>query len=85
MIDYILLDASLLIHIRQAGYEPFNSHITSDHRGVFVDFHTQGLFSDHPPRFSTKQDLSSKNASQIPKYFQAKEAHLTNHNWYTKL
>jgi hypothetical protein len=38
IIDYCLMDASLVKMITRCGYEPFNANIVSDHRGIFVDF-----------------------------------------------
>ena len=54
VIDYVLMDPALLLHVHSTGYEPFYDHIASDHRGAFVDFNTLGLFHDQPPPPSTK-------------------------------
>lgn len=42
---YILVTPSLLPHIRAAGYDLFGYRISSDHRGMYLDFATEALFS----------------------------------------
>ena len=43
VIDYVLVDRNVMQCIQSIGYEPFNTHIISDHRGIFVDLATPVL------------------------------------------
>ena len=87
VIDYILVDAFILPSIVKCGYEAFSEHIQSDHRGVYIDFHTSSLFGDTVPPIDnhTLRDMSTKRINQIPSYFQHKDKHLQDHNWYQKI
>jgi hypothetical protein len=42
-------------HIRASGAEPFNFHIFSDHRGLFVDFVMPGFFDRAPNELAKMQ------------------------------
>ena len=45
-IDFALVTPSLLPYVRAAGYDPFGYRLPSDHRGLFIDFSTDALFSN---------------------------------------
>jgi exonuclease III len=44
-LDYIFCSQSLLTSVRSCGIEPFNEHIFSDHRSLFVDWDVKTLCS----------------------------------------
>ena len=44
VIDYMLVDNNIYRCIKSVGYEPFNFHILSDHRGIFMDLSTAQCF-----------------------------------------
>ena len=87
VIDYILVDSNVMQCTRSIGYEPFNIHIMSDHRGTFLDLATPQCFGSNidPLLWLQLQDLNTKRSHQIYPYFQAKQEHLNNHNWHKKI
>lgn len=44
VLDYCLMDQSLLWLTQKCGFEPFAANIVSDHRGLFLDFKGTNLF-----------------------------------------
>ena len=87
VLDYVLVDPSLMDTIRHCGYEPFKINILSDHRGVYVDFSTHHLFGEtiRPLASVMVRDISSKKAHQIAPYFKTKCQHLDSHNWFSQI
>ena len=87
VIDYILVDDNIFRCIQSVGYEPFNIHILSNHRGIFMDLSTFQCFGSAITPLIPRaiQDLSTKRSHQIAPYFDAKHQHLLNHKWYDKL
>jgi hypothetical protein len=51
-IDYCLVSISLVSAIRSIGYEPFQFRSKTDHRGLYVDFHTDLLFGNKTHRLA---------------------------------
>jgi exonuclease III len=43
-LDYIFCSSSLIPAIKACGAKPFNQHIFSDHRALFIDWHEDILF-----------------------------------------
>lgn len=43
-LDYVFCSTPLLSAVRACGVEPFNQHIFSDHRAIFVDWDELSLF-----------------------------------------
>ena len=43
-VDFIFISQQIIPFVRHCGYEPFNEHIFSDHRLMFVDL-DKSLFS----------------------------------------
>ena len=86
-IDYILVDPELMPSITACGYAPFNSHIVSDHRCVYIDVNTSLFFGSATvplPRCNPR-DYSSQNIHQTKPYFEHLDKHLQDHNWYEKI
>ena len=86
-LDYALLSPTLLAHVSAAGYDPFGYRIPSDHRGFFIDFFTDTLFSHEitpldPPE---KRDFSSKTPGVIARYVTAKTKYLQDHRFFERL
>jgi hypothetical protein len=78
-LDYIFCTSNLLPAVRHCGIEAFNSHIFSDHRGLFVDWDESLLFGSLAPLLATTatRRLQSKN-------LQAKGAYLLRIQKYCK-
>jgi hypothetical protein len=87
IIDYCLVDTTLIPMIAKCGYEPFNAHILSDHRGIFVDFSTSNLFRGgvQPLAPMPLRDLSTKRPHQIPHYFEEKQQYLQECGWFDRI
>ena len=49
-LDYILCTSNLLSAVTHCGIEPFNEHIFSDHRSLFVDWDEARLFGSQAPK-----------------------------------
>ena len=87
VIDYLLVDPRIMDCVVSIGYEPFNYHIMSDHRGLYMDLSTSHCFGTSiqpllPPQL---RDLSTKRSHQITPYFESKHKHLRDHNWFHKI
>ena len=87
VLDYVLVDPLVLTTVRGVGYEPFNIHILSDHRGIFIDLSTPHAFGGtiNPLAPLQLRDLSTKRSHQIAPYFEHKHKHLQIHHWFDKL
>ena len=87
VIDYILVDRNVMQCIQSVGYEPFNIHIMSNHRGIFIDLATPQCFGSNIQQLQPMQirDLSTKRSHQLAPYFTAKQKHLEDHRWYHKI
>lgn len=69
VIDYVLVSAELLPFITTSSYEPFNLHMTSDHRSIIVDL-DKDLFlgKPHPLQTPDHRGFTSTDAHQTEKY-----------------
>ena len=87
VIDYILVDRNVMQCIHSVGYEPFNIHILSDHRGIFIDLATPQCFGSNilPLQPVQLRDLSTKRSHLIAPYFRTKQKHLDDHQWHHKI
>ncbi len=87
VIDYCLMDISLVPMVIRCGYESFNANIVSDHRGIFVDFSTTHLFKGgiQPLAPAPLRDISTKKPHQLPPYFAAKKQYLHDCGWFRKI
>lgn len=48
-LDYAIGSSSLLPYVQKCGYLPFYPGISSDHRGLILDFSTE-MIEEHVPR-----------------------------------
>ena len=73
-LDYALASARVFDALEHAGYEAFNSRIASDHRGYFMDFHTEALFGSSTQNLANRANrtLSSSNTVQVTAYIRRK-------------
>ena len=44
IIEYALCTPNIATAVEKCDYEPFNHHLTSNHRGFFLDINTPTLF-----------------------------------------
>ncbi len=67
-IDYCLVSISLVSAIRSIGYEPFQFRSKTDHRGLYVDFHTDLLFGNKTHRLANTPTRGSiRKTSKVAK------------------
>ena len=87
VIDYVLVEPNIQQCVKSVGYEPFNMHIFSDHRGIFIDISTSECFGSSLLPLQPMQlwDLATKRSHQIAPYFEYKEQNLSQHNWFHKI
>jgi exonuclease III len=86
-IDYALISPALLECIQAAGYDPFGYRIPSDHRGFYIDFNTEQIFSQDLSPLATqdKRDFVSTSPGAVVKYVTAKMSYLTEHNFFERI
>ena len=84
VLDYVLVDPTLLPHVVAAGYKPFGNHIISNHRGVYINLDTSWCFGSTNQCLLPiqLQDLSTKQSHQIAPCFQHTKKHLDDHAWF---
>ena len=88
IIDYALIDESLLSCVKACGYAPFKHYMDkADHRGFYIDFDTTTLFGSPTARLQApkRRRLRSTVPKQVVTYFEAKFAYLEQHNFFTRL
>jgi hypothetical protein len=73
-LDYALASPSVGDALVSAGYEEFNAHIGSYHRGFFFNFDTNVLFGSETQQLASreKRALSSYNIHQVTEYIREK-------------
>jgi hypothetical protein len=81
-LDYALSSPLVGDALMSAGYEEFNAHIVSDHRGFFLDFNTNLLFGSDTQRLisAEKREFSSSNTQQVTDYIREKHQILFHHH-----
>ena len=86
-LDYILISPRLLPTVLAAGYDPFGYRLPSDHRGMYVDLSTEGLFQhDHPEMAPIIQrDFTTKSPETVKMYVNAKMRYLEDHRFFERL
>jgi hypothetical protein len=77
-IDYALLSQDLCTSVTACGYEPLHYRTTSNHRQLFLDFHTTKLFGNETERLTAMafRDIRSKDAKGNTVYLTVKYQHL---------
>ena len=86
-IDYIFCSSNLIPAIRSCGIEPFNKHILSDHRSLFVDWKEDTLFGSQAPLVTAKQfrRLQSTNLEAKGEYLLRLCTYFDKHNVFKRL
>jgi hypothetical protein len=86
-IDYVLASQEVFNSINECGYEPFNEHFLSDHRGYFVDFDLHKLFGNELQRLASLpfRDVRGKDTTSVTQYIEAKDEYLEDHNFFTRI
>ncbi|KAI2490946.1 hypothetical protein MHU86_23634 [Fragilaria crotonensis] len=81
-LDYALASPAVGDAVISAGYEAFNAHIVSDHRGFYLDFDSNALFGSDTQQLvsAEKRDLSSNNTQQVTEYIREKYRILFHHH-----
>ncbi|KAI2509161.1 hypothetical protein MHU86_5280 [Fragilaria crotonensis] len=81
-LDYALASPAVSDAVISAGYEAFNAHIVSDHRGFYLDFDSNVLFGSDTQKLvsAEKRDLSSNNTQQVTEYIREKYRILFHHH-----
>ncbi len=66
-IDYVLASPAVFNSVNECGYEPFNEHFLSDHRGYFVDFDIHKLFGNELQRLASLpfRDVRGKDTTSV--------------------
>ena len=86
-LDYALASKHVQESLFLAGYEPFNSRISTDHRGYYMDFATSKLFGSDTQQLAdrSRRQLSSSNPKQVTAYIRRKHELLQNCNAFDRL
>jgi hypothetical protein len=73
--------------VKQCGIEPFNEHIFSDHRSLFIDFDKASLFGSQAPLMASKnlRRLQSHNLAAKGAYLLSLDKYCTVHKVFTKI
>ena len=86
-LDYIFCTQNIVEAVVSCGIEPFNKHIFSDHRGLYVDWDESALFGTAAPAMTNKQSrrLQSSDARAKENYILALHNHCTKHNVFKRI
>ncbi len=86
-IDYVLASPEVFHAVNECGYEPFNEHFLSDHRGYFVDFDLHQLFGNELQRLASLpfRDVRGKDTTSVTQYIEAKDEYLEDHNFFNRI
>jgi hypothetical protein len=86
-LDYIFCSDQLLSAVERCGAEPFNQHVFSDHRALFVDWDTLALFGAQTPTVtpSAHRRLQSKFLPSRQQYIHELHRYCTDHNVFARL
>jgi exonuclease III len=86
-LDYVFCSADLLPAVASCGAEPFNQHIFSDHRALFLDWHEDILFGSKCPSIvpHTQRRLVAKHRPSATKYIDELHKYSTEHNILERL
>ena len=86
-IDFIFCSQNLLPAVVACGVEPFNQHVFSDHRALFVDWDDKKLFGSLlPPMLAHPQRrLQSKSIPSRVQYINTLHKYCTDHSVFQRL
>ena len=87
VLDYTLVDTGLLNSLSKCGYEPFDSRIHSDHRGMFIDFDASMLFGAENTQLANmaRCRMHSTNPQQVTLCIKHKLKYPRDHNFFKNL
>jgi hypothetical protein len=86
-LDYIFCSQPLLSAVSSCGAEPFNHHIFSDHRALFVDWNKLLLFGAQALTVvaQSHRHLQSKSMPSRSKYINSLYEYCTSHNIFARI
>ena len=86
-IDYISCTSNLIPAVKCCGVEPFNEHIFSDHRSMFVDWNEDILFGSNAPTMLNKsfRRLQSTNIEAKGEYIIRLHEYFDKHSIFERL
>ena len=86
-LDFVFCSITLLTAVEACGAEPFNQHIFSDHRALFVDWNERLLFGSRksPMLPSSQRRLQSKSIPSRTKYIQILHKYCVDHTIFQRL
>ena len=86
-LDYALASETVVQALSRAGYDPFNHCIATDHRGYYMDFHTDMLFGSDTQTLAARarRELSSKIHKQVTAYIRMKYDYLIKCNAFERM
>ena len=86
-LDYIFCTPNLLPAILHSGVEPFNEHIPSDHRSLFVDWDEKALFGSKTAPMAAKnaRRLQSANLQAKGNYILSFHKYCEKHNVFKRV
>ena len=86
-LDYALASTHVQESLIRSGYEPFNSRISTDHRGFYMDFSTHNLFGSETQKLAdrSRRKLSTSNHKQVTAYIRRKHDLLTKCNAFERI
>ncbi|KAI2490278.1 hypothetical protein MHU86_24299 [Fragilaria crotonensis] len=85
-LDYALGSMRFKDAMISMGYDAFNARLSSDHRGFFIDFHTDILFGSPTQDLATptRRMLKANNPHQVTVYIDAMYELLLKHNAFER-
>jgi exonuclease III len=86
-LDYVFCSVELLPAVAHCGAEPFNQHIFSDHRALFIDWHEDILFGSKCPLLVShaQRRFLSKHRPSVTKYIEELHKYSIDHNILARL
>jgi hypothetical protein len=86
-LGYTFCSDTLLPAVARCGAEPFNQHIFSDHRALFVDWHEDVLFGSKSPTIvpHVQRRLQAKHRPSVSKYVDTLHEYCVDHNVFERL
>jgi hypothetical protein len=78
---------SIVSAIRSIGYEPFHFWFKTDHRGLYVDFHTDLLFGNETHRLANTptRGINWIDINSCETFIEANYSHCSENNLFTNL
>ncbi len=82
IIDYCFVSTDILASVRSCGYLPLHFFCFSDHRAFYVDFDSDSLFGNQPPKIakSTARFVKSRDSKMTEKFLERLGVYWSQHN-----